>query len=235
MHSQITTTIVGHLITDPRQFPARESVGCDLRILITRQFIDNNGIPRTGERRVKVVTYDTVMAERLLRDFKQRDFVEITCTDVRVERAWKNRQDEWVSGSAVFTLAKIRKVGSSARHNEQAETATDPAAEAAELLSGVTKAAGARAAPGNPSAAARGEPLSPPIPRGLPVGPDAWRSGPTSLPTFGLRSRLPSSSPSFGRTHFPWTMTGHRWPSPALRTPSPPSPTCSASTPTTVC
>ncbi|WP_424534234.1 hypothetical protein ACOZ38_28485 [Sphaerisporangium viridialbum] len=110
MNSQISAHIVGHLIAAPRTFSLREGVGCDLRVLVTRRFYNSFGIPTTAETRVKVVTYDTVLSERLLREYKMGDFVEIVADNVRVEKSWQNKQGEWISGSAVFTLEKIRHV-----------------------------------------------------------------------------------------------------------------------------
>lgn len=110
MNSQLSAHIVGHLIAEPRMFELRNGVGCDLRVLVTRRYYDDLGIPSTAETRVKVVTYDTVMAERLVGEFKAGNFVEIIADNVRVEKAWQNKDGKWVSGSAVFHLAKIRHV-----------------------------------------------------------------------------------------------------------------------------
>ncbi|MFG1879521.1 hypothetical protein ACGFIV_32275 [Sphaerisporangium sp. NPDC049003] len=110
MNSQLSAHIVGHVIAAPRTFSLREGVGCDLRVLVTRRFYNSFGIPTTAETRVKVVTYDTVMAERLIRDYQMGAFVEIIADNVRVEKPWQNKQGEWVRGSAVFTLEKIRHV-----------------------------------------------------------------------------------------------------------------------------
>ncbi|MET8160372.1 hypothetical protein ABZT47_28770 [Sphaerisporangium sp. NPDC005289] len=110
MNSQLSAHIVGHLITAPRTFSLREGVGCELRVLVTRRFYNSAGIPTTAETRVKIVTYDTVMSERLVRDFPLGAFVEIVADNVRVEKPWQNKKGEWISGSAVFTLEKIRHV-----------------------------------------------------------------------------------------------------------------------------
>jgi hypothetical protein len=136
VNSKISTHIVGHVIAAPRTFNLRTGVGCELRITISRRDYDDDGVPFTRERRVKVVTYDTAQAEHLVRNYKLGDFVEILSDDVRVERAWQNTKKQWVSGSAVFTLSKIRKVTAVTPENGQAE---DAAARAeASVLDGVT-------------------------------------------------------------------------------------------------
>lgn len=150
MNSMLTANIVGHLVAAPRIFNLRDGVGCELRVLITQRYYDSAGIPVSRERRVKVVTYSIVEAERLVRDYKIGDFVQIYADDARVERAWQNGKGEWVSGSLVFSFSKIRKVSSlttepggpadaPADAPAEADLAADAAAEAdAAVLAGVT-------------------------------------------------------------------------------------------------
>ena len=142
MNSKLATHIAGHLITDPRTFNLRSGVGCELRVTIARRDYDSDGVPFTRERRVKVVTYDTQQTEKLVRGYKLGDFVEILSDDVRVERAWQNSKGEWVSGSAVFTLTKIRKVTAVTPENGEAEEA----AAGASVLAGVTATSAAEPA-----------------------------------------------------------------------------------------
>lgn len=142
MNSTLTANIVGHLIAAPRTFNLRDGVGCELRVLVTQRYYDAAGIPVTRERRVKVVTYSLVEAERLVRDYKLGDFVQVFSDDARVERAWQNNKGEWVSGSLVFSLAKIRKVSVTTPGGAQPGDAGQPADAAAEadaaVLAGVT-------------------------------------------------------------------------------------------------
>lgn len=153
MNSVLTANIVGHLVAAPRTFNLRDGVGCELRVLVTLSYYDSAGIPTTRERRVKVVTYSLVEAERLVRDYKLGDFVQIYADDARVERAWQSQKGEWVSGSLVFSLAKIRKVSATTPETgrpaaapaeaappaDSRPAATDAAAEAdATILAGVT-------------------------------------------------------------------------------------------------
>jgi hypothetical protein len=107
----IAANIVGHISAEPRTFDLRNSgTGCELRITISRQDFDDDGVPFSRDRKVKAVTYDARLAQVIARDYKTGDFVQLLADDIRVERAWKNNQGNWISGSAVFVMAKIRKV-----------------------------------------------------------------------------------------------------------------------------
>ena len=110
MKSMITANLVEHISAEPRTFELRSGTGCELRITISRQDFDEDGVPFSRDRRVKAVTYDTRLAQIVARDYKTGDFVQILADDVRVERAWKNNQGNWISGSAVLLMTRIRKV-----------------------------------------------------------------------------------------------------------------------------
>lgn len=136
MNSKIAVNIAGHLKADPRLFNIRNGVGCELRVTIAMHGYDADGVPVSRERRVKVVTYDTQQAEDLTRNYKVGDFVQILADDARVEKAWQNNQGQWVSGSLVFPLTRIRKITALTPDDSQA---ADAAARAdASVLDGVT-------------------------------------------------------------------------------------------------
>jgi hypothetical protein len=136
VNSKIAANITGHLKADPRIFNLRNGVGCELRVTIAQRGYDDDGVPFTRERRVKVVTYDTTQAEDLMRNYKVGDFVQILADDVRVERAWQNSQGQWVSGSAVFPLTRIRKI--TALTPEEGKPADAATQADASVLDGVT-------------------------------------------------------------------------------------------------
>jgi len=136
VNSKIAANITGHLKADPRIFNLRNGVGCELRVTIAQRGYDPDGVPFTRERRVKVVTYDTAQAEDLMRNYKVGDFVQILADDVRVERAWQNNQGQWVSGSVIFPLTKIRKV--TALTSDDGQPADATAQADASVLDGVT-------------------------------------------------------------------------------------------------
>lgn len=139
MNSLISTHVVGHIISAPRTFNLSNGVGCDFRVLITRRYYDSNGIPSTRELKVKVVTYDTVMTEQLVRGaYKMGDFIEVVADNVRVDNPWQNSKKEWVSGSVIFTIEKIRKV--SALTPAAGEPVDTTATAEADILTGVVVA-----------------------------------------------------------------------------------------------
>jgi hypothetical protein len=136
VNSKIAANITGHLKADPRIFNLRNGVGCELRVTIALRGYDDDGVPVSRERRVKVVTYDTQQADDLARNYSKGDFVQILADDIRVEKAWQNNAGQWVSGSAVFPLTRIRKITALTPEDGQA---TSAAARAdASVLDGVT-------------------------------------------------------------------------------------------------
>lgn len=136
MNSHFCARIVGHISAKPRTFDLRDGMGCDLRILTTRTFYNAMGTRNNVDLYIKVVTFDATLADVIAENYKEGDFVEIEATNVRVERPWKNNKKEWVSGSPVFTIDKIRKITRLTREGDQ--DAID-AAEAA-ILDGVAVA-----------------------------------------------------------------------------------------------
>jgi len=136
MNSHFSARIVGHVSAKPRTFDFGNGMGCDLRILSTRTFYNAVGVKNNVDLYIKTVTFDASLAEFLAENFKENDFVEIEATNVRVEKPWKNAKKEWVSGSAVFTIDKIRKI---TRQTPEGDQDAIDAAEA-ELLDGVAVA-----------------------------------------------------------------------------------------------
>ena len=129
MKSMIAANLVGHIAPSPApSIPLRHRLRAadhDLPAGLRR-----GRRPVLPRPRVKAVTYDTRLAQIVARDYKTGDFVQILADDVRVERAWKNNQGNWISGSAVLLMTRIRKVTAlTAGEQPAGNTAGNPPAE----------------------------------------------------------------------------------------------------------
>ncbi len=135
----------------------------------------------------------------MARDYKTGDFVQILADDVRVERAWKNNQGNWISGSAVLLMTRIRKVTAlTAGEQPAGNTAGNPPAEnagtraEASVLDGVRVSD--RAAEAEPELAAAlltaGDWLLRPLPRVAGASPARPRS-PSSLARISVNTSTP--------------------------------------------
>lgn len=83
LHSDFCTEIVGHIDGDIRQIQLRDGVGCSFRVQAVRTYIDEWGIPNTKPMWIPVITFDTNMTAKVVREFQRGSFVQIFSREMR--------------------------------------------------------------------------------------------------------------------------------------------------------
>ena len=96
----------GHLLTAPCPFVYGQA--CELRIEIAVPAEGRGGEIHTAHKKLKVLTWDTTMAEFVATTSSSRNFVKVCATFNRIEGTRELKQGKWISGMVVFRLLGIR-------------------------------------------------------------------------------------------------------------------------------
>lgn len=83
MNSDLVVEITGHISGKINEIQLRDGVGCAFRVLVTRSYIDGYGVARTQEMWIPVITFDTNVTGKVLREFATGSFVQIISRELR--------------------------------------------------------------------------------------------------------------------------------------------------------
>lgn len=83
-HSDFFAEIIGHIDGDIREIKLRDGLGCSFRLLTLRPTYDQYGVPSTKPMWLPVLTFDTTLTLRIMREFARGSFVRLTSRELRL-------------------------------------------------------------------------------------------------------------------------------------------------------